>query len=215
MSKSWYRSKSIKREKVLALFGAHDLIKPSEPARISLPPKEITLHENWNPRTEEYYGDVSLLEFEKGSIVFSDFIQPICLWGAEKELILTEGVVASWERSEQADIRKNVPARIRVSIISERECISSHPDLYSNTTFCADMNVNWEVCTGNGLFIKFEGVYYLKGIYLTPMIRYFTSEITGEEKLSQKDIFSDVMKLKEWIESKSALKQNSTIFHSN
>lgn len=186
---------------VLAFFGAHNLSNFLEPERFVLSPIEIFLHDKWNPRTTQYDGDISLLQFEEDSIHFNKFVQPICLWNSKSEPILTNGIVTGWGQDEDPTKKfKNEPKAIKVRIQSNDECLPGESELAgisSTTTFCAGLKDGFGVChgdSGGGLFIKIDGVYHLKGIVSSSLLKNDGCDVTKNA------VYTNVVKLAGWIE---------------
>lgn len=189
----------MKARNVLAIFGAHDLSDPYEPSRYSLSPKRIHIHNEWNHRTREYDADLSLLEFEVGSILFNFFVQPICIWESESEPAITEGTVTGWGKSEDpANIHENIPKLIKVQIQHNDKCLPRNGDLAdisSERTFCGLGNGSG-VCegdSGGGLFIETNGVNFLKGIVSSSLLKNDTCDVASNA------IYTDVPKFMDWI----------------
>lgn len=188
-------------EDVFALFGAHNLSNYFETERYTLSPRKITLHENCNPFTSQYDSDISLLEFEIGSILFINFVQPICLSTSEIELAKTEGIVTGWRISENNEYG-NVPKLMNAAIEPNEKCLPGNPTLAaisSTTTFCAGQRNGSGVChgdSGNGLFVEFEDNYYLKGIVSSSLTK------DGSCDVSRNAVYTNVPQLIDWIENK-------------
>lgn len=194
---------------VLALFGAHDLNNYYEAEKIVLSPKRITIHDEWNPQTQEYDADMSLLEFEKGKLMFSDnsnFIGPICLWGLETEPSAKEGVVVGWGKSDdESKAHEAIPTMIKANIQTNEECFlnrNSLLDLSSFRTFCAGLQNGSGVCfgdSGSGLFIQVNQVYYLKGIVSSSLIKEQLCDV------SKNAVYTNVLKYMDWIAEKTRI----------
>lgn len=215
-----HATKEFLPREVLAIFGAHDLNNTFETGRYALSPKDIFLHDKWNPGTTQYDADLSLLEFEEGFIHFNLFVQPICLWNSDNEPPVTEGIVTGWGRSENPTRpHENVPKLIKAPFQTNEDCfLEEKPllDLSSKRTFCAGLRNGSEVCegdSGGGFFIKFDGVYHLKGIVSSSIVTEYGCDV------SKNAVYSNVPKYKEWIrettesELKSRLKLASLCFN--
>lgn len=194
----------LKPRDVLAFFGAHDLRHYFETGRFYLSPKNIFTHDNWNPRTTKYNSDLSLLEFEPNSIHFNDYVQPICLWYDEDEPPVTEGLVAGWGKSEDATSNhENLPKLVKALIQTNEECFLEEKaliDISSLDTFCAGLRNGSGVCfgdSGGGLFIKVDGIFYLKGIVSSSL----TTE--GGCDVSRNAIYTNVLKFLNFIAEKT------------
>lgn len=192
---------------IFALFGAHDLRNPYEVEKISLSPKKIMLHDDWNPHITEYDADIALLEFEAGKVIGradSMYIRPICLWNSEMDATVKEGIVTGWGKSEDpTKAHENKPRLIKVSIQSNEECIYGDRELFdltSSRTFCAGLQNGSGVChgdSGGGLFIEMSGVYYLKGIVSSSLVKHESCDV------SRNAVYTDVMKFRDWIDQKT------------
>lgn len=163
---------------MLAIFGAHDLSNPYEAGRFQLSPRKIYVHNDWNSSSIQYDADLSLLEFEDGSIHFNAFVQPICLFYSENEPPVTEGIVTGWGKSEDPNkITEIKPKLIKARIQSNEQCFLESKalvDLSSQRTFCAGLKNGSGVCTGDsggGLFIKKDYAYHLSGIVSSSLVK--------------------------------------------
>lgn len=189
---------------MIALFGAHDLSNPYENGRIAQSPKYIKLHEEWNPNTVRYDADISLLEFEKGSILFNDdsiYVRPICLWNEPTEPTEKIGIVTGWGKSEdQSKIHENKPRLAYAPIQTIESCVFESErvvDISSPRTFCAGSRNGTGVChgdSGGGLYLKVDRVYYFRGIISSSINRYDTCDVTDFA------VYTNVLKFKDWIE---------------
>lgn len=163
---------------ILAIFGAHDLKNHYETGRYSLSPIDVISHKDWNPGTSQYYADLSLLQFEHGSILFNSFIQPICLWDSENDPTEMEAEVVGWGKSEdQTKKHEDKPKLVKTLILSNELCLPGERELASlssQTTFCAGLKNGSGVCTGDsggGLFIKVDNIYHLRGIVSASLLK--------------------------------------------
>lgn len=198
---------------VLALFGSHDLSAYLEIGRIALSPNQIYIHDNWNHLRESYDADVSLLEFDEGSIHFGAYIQPICLWESEDEPTVTDGLVTGWGKSEdRIKDHENLPKLVKALIQSNEDCFLDEGkllDLSSRRTFCAGLRNGSGVCTGDsggGLFITVDGVFYLKGIVSSSLIKDEGCDV------SKNAVYTNVLKFKDWIEVKTGIAAVKKVF---
>lgn len=185
---------------VLSFFGAHDLNNLYETGRFALSPADIILHEKWNPSTSQYDSDLSLLRFEENSILFNNFVQPICLWDPKIEYPVTDGLVTGWGQSEDVSKKhENKPKVIIVSVHSNEDCLPGEKELAalsSRTTFCAGHGNGSGVCfgdSGGSLFVKINNIFYLKGIV--------SSSLTTENgcDISKNAVYTNVPKFDSWI----------------
>lgn len=186
---------------VFAFFGAHNLSTLYEAGRFFLSPKDITIHDKWNPNTIQYDADLSLLEFEKGSIHFNEYVQPICLWHAENESPAIKGEVVGWGQGENTNRKhENVPKLITVQIESNENCLPGEKELASmasRKTFCAGLKNGSGICrgdSGGGLFLKINNIHYLKGIVSSSLLNGLECDV------SKNAIYTNVPKFIDWIE---------------
>lgn len=196
---------------ILAIFGAHDLDSPYETGRLALSPKKATIHNDWNPYVENFDADISLLEFKEGQININfAYINPICIWNDSETPLPSGGVVLGWGRSENENkIHENVPKLHRIPnmlyCFSEKRGIL---DLSSRRTFCAGLRNNSGtggnnsgVChgySGSGLVIEIHGIYYLKGLVSSTLIKESSCET------SKPFVYTDVWQFMDWIQEKTA-----------
>lgn len=185
---------------VVAVFGAYDLSNFLETGRIVQSPKKNHIHDDWNHLTESYDADIALLEFWANKIHFDDYIQPICLWQSDDEPAITEGIVTGWGRSEDTSkAHENKPKLIKAPIQSNERCFLETKallDLSSLRTFCAGLRNGSGVCSGDsggGFFIKINGLFYLKGIVSSSLIRDDGCDV------SKNAIYTNVVIFKDWI----------------
>lgn len=165
-------------------------------------PKRIYIHDDWNPLSKSFDADVSLLEFEDDSIIFNNFVQPICLWNSKNEPTVTEGTVTGWGKSEDTTNTHEIkPKVIKVHIQTNEHCLSQQPrlsELSSERTFCAGLTNGSGVCfgdSGGGLFIENNGVYHLKGIVSSSLLNATECDVFGNA------IYTNLIMFRDWIEN--------------
>lgn len=173
-----------------------------EAERITHIPKKIFIHDDWNHLLGNYDADISLLEFDRGNIQYSPYIQPICLWNSESEPSETEGIVTGWGKSEQpGKDHENLPTSVAALIQTNEHCFLETKRLASISslrTFCAGLRNGSGVCSGDsggGLFIKAYGAYHLKGIV--------SSSLTTDSgcDVFRNAIYTNALKFRDWIEN--------------
>lgn len=189
---------------VIALFGAYDLSNPYERGRIAQSPSYIKVHEEWNPNTVRYDADISLLEFERGSILFTEdsvYIRPICFWNEATEPTEKNGIVTGWGKSEDKSKNyENKPRLTTAPIQTNEDCFLESEGLVafsSRRTFCAGHRNGSGIChgdSGGGLFIKSSGIYYFKGIVSSSLLKDDTCDVTNFA------VYTNVFKFKDWID---------------
>lgn len=165
---------------ILAFFGL-DSFRPSNPdldvGSMAIRPVRITIHSDWDPMADSYDADISLLKFEEGKIMFTQFIIPICIWDSIEDQPKKNGVIIGWRKCRDCETEdKYIPKLTRVTIQDNDHCFLEHSKLVkiaSSRTFCSSSRNGSGFCDadGEGLFIKVDGIYYLRGIASTISIR--------------------------------------------
>lgn len=170
---------------------------------MALSPKRIFIHNDYNNRRILSDADLSLLELWEGKILINQaYINPICIWNSIHDPIASEGVVMGWGLSKDLTKDKNVAKLMKVAIQDNDDCFEETPQLAalsSRRTFCAGPRNGSEICsynTGAGLFIKIDGVYFLKGLVSMSLVR-----VSGNENCatSKPAVYTNVQKFFNWI----------------
>lgn len=179
------RTVPILPREVLIILGGFDLNKKFETGRETIAPIRIHMHPDWNPQVQSFDGDISLYELEQ-TIQFTNYIQPICWWQSTVDPQVNFGTVVGYGRSEnQAKIHENTPKVIQIPIHSQESCFLREPSLAklsSNRTFCGGKGDGTGVCSGDsggGLVVNVNGVYYLRGIVSSSLIKDFTCDVNN------------------------------------
>ena len=201
MPKQGHPFKQLLARDLLALFGAHNLKDPYEIGRMSLSPQKVQVHDDWNPDLESFDADIAIVTFEAGAIMFSTYVQPICLWNGNTPPSQNEGHIGSWGQSENLEkFFEEIPTKLKLPIHTQETCFLTTKDLVdlaSNRTFCAGSGDGTGVChgdNGGGLSIKVDSVFYFRGIVSSGL----HDEISCD--VSKFAIFTDVLKFKPWID---------------
>lgn len=159
------------------------------------------MHADWQPLVKRYDADIALLELDE-ELIFTSYIQPICLWDSVTQPWTSIGKAVGYGKSE--DITKsheNIPKKIDIPFQSQEECFLKEPELASlgsNRTFCAGAADGTGVCVGDsggGLFFHLNAVFYLKGIVSSSLI------VDGTCDVDNYAIFTNVLKYTDWIKS--------------
>ena len=186
---------------LLALFGAHNLTDPYEIGRTSLSPERIQVHEDWNPNLESFDADIAIITFEAGAIMFSTYVQPICLWNDDTPPTQTEGHVGGWGQSQNLEkFFVEIPTKLKVPIHANEFCFLTTKnlvDLASNRTFCAGRGDGSGICdgdSGGGVSIKDGSTFFFRGIVSSGLYDQIGCDV------SKFAIFTDVLKFKLWID---------------
>lgn len=183
---------------VFIIIGGHDLDQRHEVGRVTQSPLKIHVHPDWNPSVDSYDADLATLQLEH-ALNFNSFIQPICLWETFNDPGVKKGIVVGYGRNESQDLQK-IPRKIEIPMQTQEQCFLSNPELAelsSKRTFCAGSADGSGVCVGDsggGMFIKVNGVYYLRGIVSSSLLRDDDSC-----DVNNYAIFTNVLKFKTWI----------------
>ena len=138
---------------ITVLLGVHDLSKRHEVGRFSYAVQQIHVHPDWNPHTDTYDADAAVLVL-KTEVVFSKFIQPICLMDSNSDLASkTEGVVVGLGKDEDPNkLHVNIPKVIDVLIHTNEDCFLKNyilAQFSSKRTFCGGTGTGTGVCNGD------------------------------------------------------------------
>lgn len=196
---------------IVALFGAHELYDPFEVDKLVLIPDQIITSEDYDWNSEILDADIALLKFNEGKININHaYINPICIWDSIDDPLAKEGIVVGVDRtggfSEQ---RKAEIKKMKLTIQYNDACLEETPraaKLSSNRTFCA---ISWNgsvVCNGDsgaGLYIKIDGVYYLKGILSGSLQNRYDYDDPNCEYFSAFGVYTYIYKYIEWIKQKT------------
>lgn len=182
-------------------LGAHNLHDNFENGIISLSPSNIIVHEDWNPQIENVNADIAMI-FVEDPITFSRNIKPICILDPSINFdLLSEGWAVGWGQSEDKTKKYEAfPRKLKVHILSNEDCFLKDPrqaKISSKQTFCAGTEIGAGVCkgdSGSGLFVSIQNKMYLAGIV--------SASLAGNNHcdLSEYAIFTNIIKMFEWIE---------------
>jgi hypothetical protein len=165
---------------------------------------KVFIHPDWNPFVVNYDADIAVFQLEH-EVHFSTAIQPICLWHSNNDPIACSGIVIGYGMSEdETKYHETIPKRLKVPILnSNEECFLREPEfarISSRRTFCAGGNNGSTPClgdSGHGLFIKYQHVFYLRGIVSSG----FLNEVSCDT--SKFILYTNVLRFKDWIEHPS------------
>lgn len=179
---------------VLVVLGGHNLERRFEVGRAIRTPSKIYIHPDWNPQSEKFDADIAIIELET-PVIFSNYIQPICLWESYEDPLETSGLAIGYGKSEdQSKKHENIPKLIKMPLVSLIDCILNNPDLAtisSQRTFCGGDRNGTGVClgdSGGGLVIKSNNLFYLHGIISSSLLSSSTCD------LNNYSIFTNVLK---------------------
>lgn len=165
----------------------------------------VSIHENWDARTNNFDADIAVLELLY-NVDYSMSIQPICLIKPHTQPAIGEtGLVVGFGKSENEDLEHEYIARFLEAPIHENlDCFLNNSvliELSSKRTFCGGYGNGSGVCTGDsgsGFVVSYNNTYYLRGIVSAALLegKYGCNTDTFS-------IFTDVPKFYNWIETGS------------
>lgn len=187
---------------ILVLLGVYDLKNPLEVGRIVTSVQSIKMHPDWNPQTESFDADISVLVLAN-QITFSASIQPICLPITNKIKGITKGYVVGFGKSEDTTkLHENIPKILEIPIHDNEDCFLTNnllTKLSSKRTFCGGSGTGIGVCngdSGSGLILFDKNAYFLRGVV--------SSSLRGGQfgcDVNTYSVFTDVINYVDWIHS--------------
>lgn len=195
---------------VSVALGAHNLKNNGEIGRYNVGVKNITLHDNWNPATNEYDGDIAIIKMAD-KIRFNNFMRPVCL-PVEEVNDVNNGEVASWGVYDDVGTVSFIPRKIEMPIVNKLKCLKEEKGLIDtiwDEAFCAGKR-GAGVCQGDsgaGFYVSKNGKFYLRGI-VSSSVRKPCSE-------SNLALYSDVIKYINFIKTSMELSQTGTTVQIN
>lgn len=90
-------------------FGSYDTSKKVEVGRIFTGIRLIHIHDNWNPATSDFDGDIAVVKLSD-LITFNNYIRPVFL-GSERISHTRNGIVAVWGYHDDSERISNLPRK--------------------------------------------------------------------------------------------------------
>lgn len=123
-----------------ALIGKYNLNVEDEFGSVNSLVWEIKIHPDWNFNNQSYDADLSIIVLEK-TVMFSDYIQPICLPKQSDNYVSGIGTVVGWGKSENSGIKLHdtTPSQLEVPAVEAEYCYPRYPKLAgysSRRMFC-------------------------------------------------------------------------------
>uniref|UniRef100_A0A182NLY8 Peptidase S1 domain-containing protein n=1 Tax=Anopheles dirus TaxID=7168 RepID=A0A182NLY8_9DIPT len=133
--------------------------------------EKIIPHAKFVPQTHKH--DVALLRLN-GTVLFTNFIQPVCLDLTEsiwvEYLADVPGTVVGWGRTEKNVISDRL-LKAELPIVRYTDCVESNPELYGRLIYsgmyCAGILNGTSPCNGDsggGMYIRRENRWFLRGV---------------------------------------------------
>ncbi|XP_026479347.1 CLIP domain-containing serine protease 2-like [Ctenocephalides felis] len=164
--------------------------------------EKIIPHDAYRPDTSDQHNDIALLRLDR-NVVFSDFIQPLCLPLPEyfPKLNLEPGrpfVVAGWGRTELG-IPSPVKLKLKVPLVKNEDCMQPYSRLNVRVwsrQLCAGGELHRDSCSGDSGgplmgYDRYGDSWYLLGIVSLGPINCGKAGIPG--------IYTRVPQYLEWI----------------
>lgn len=132
---------NLKAEDIQVLFGRFNLTDDSELYWTKRNISEIIIHQNYGGDALAYAdSDIAVLMFEE-AIIFTNYIQPICLPTGNMNAYDIEGTIVVYGRINSNSHIQTTPHHAQLQSISPSQCINTHenaPDTVSpHNSFCA------------------------------------------------------------------------------
>lgn len=194
-------------EEATFFFGKHNIDSLTEDRNyIQSGATEFHLHPDWNTNDDRFDADIAIVVLAR-KIPFNKFIKPICLWTATTsftDIVDKEGIIAGWGKTEFNSISTAMPKWTRLPVVSNENCLRSHPvfsALTSDRTFCAGIkNSQTGPCngdSGSAFIVQSNNKFYLRGIVSSSLFNHV------EQSCDTKNyaVFTDVSRYTSWIQS--------------
>lgn len=184
-------------------LGVHDIESKFEVGRQSVEVKEVFIHSDWNFMSQNYDADIALIKL-KTEVYFTNYIQPICLWKQKTMPDINSGIIVGYGFTNFTRSVATIPRELETPIVSNEDCFLKAPllaRLSSNRTFCGGSADGGGPCngdSGNGLFVKYQGKFYFRGIIAASLINDDFHCDTFNYA-----IYTDVFKYQDWIDEMS------------
>lgn len=200
----------IRASDLILELGAFDLDNKSEQGKIQSSPSTIKIHKDWVWNANGYDDDIAVLEL-RNDVPVSQYIKPACMLTPSTDLGLKEGVVVGWGASSDATkVYENLPKAFKVPFIESND-VCYYKDNYLAAigvgSFCAVQTGAATECladSGNGLFVRINNRYYLKGVVSTSL------NPDGDCYTENVSVYTDVSKYAAWIGTVKAIEASIT-----
>lgn len=186
---------------IQVLLGAHNTKKQTEAGREIASVASIKIHQDWNPSTSEYTGDLALLKLSQ-KVKVNDYVKPVPIANSQLSTI-TQGVVTGWGYYDDTQIPSDTPRKLEISILSDLTCLKNNPGLlpiFADDLFCAG-KVGAGVCSGDsgsGFYVQSEdGKFHLRGIV--------SSSTLTRCSESKSALYSDILKNLDFLSKASVI----------
>lgn len=146
-----------------------------------------------------YDADIAVIELAY-VVQFTNLVQPICLVNDESEIVkITQGIVVGFGKTENGTT-SDVANKLKIPIYNYHNCThasADHAAYVSARTFCGGPADGRGVCegdSGSGVYVKYNGSFYLRGIVSLSLVN-----DDSECDVNRPAVFTDVTKHYDWI----------------
>lgn len=196
-----------KPEEATFFFGKHNIESLTEDRNyIQSGASEFHLHQDWKTDDNRFDADIAVVVLSR-RIPFNKFIKPICLWtstSSYEDIVDRQGIISGWGKTEFDSISTAMPRWTKLPVVSNENCIRSHPifsTLTSDRTFCAGIkNSITGPCngdSGSGFITQVNNKFYLRGIVSSSLYNHVQQSCDTKNYA----VFTDVTKYTAWIQS--------------
>lgn len=162
------------------------------------------LHQSYQKKI--YANDIGLLKLE-GSVQFTKYIQPICLWDElpNQSVYFQTGYVVGWGYTEKGNVPAENLREAQMPVVDAAACLDSNRPVFgeflSTTNFCAGYRNGTSVCSGDsgsGMFINLNGLWKIRGLVSLGV------KAADEATCNPRDyvLFTDVLRYIDWIKER-------------
>ncbi|XP_055544946.1 polyserase-2-like [Wyeomyia smithii] len=175
--------------------------------------EKIVTHWRYKPLT--YENDIAILKMSV-PVIFTDFVQPICLWKRDDGIVLPDiygltGTVVGWGLTDENKI-SSLLNTARMPVVSTFDCLESDRNFFGNLlyakAFCAGFKNGTGVCNGDsggGMYFQHFGQWYLRGVVSFSSIQ----NVSRICDLKQFVGFTDAGQYLDWVYENAPINQNS------
>lgn len=188
-------------------FGKHNIGSLLEDRNyIQSGASEFHLHPEWRTNDDRFDADIAIVVLAR-KIIFNKFIKPICMWQASTsftDIVGKEGIIAGWGKTEFNAISYSMPKWTKLPVVSNENCLRSHPifsSLTSERTFCAGVKDSTTgPCngdSGSAFVTQSNSKFYLRGIVSSSLF----DQVQQSCDTKNYAVFTDVSRYTSWIQS--------------
>lgn len=134
-------SSTLEAQNLRIYLGRSNFSNPNERNYIKQGASKIIIHPEWREDEESFDADIAIIKMRE-SVIFTDYISPICLPTSSINVFDVYGSVAGYGLTELSFDGKpeKAPKFIRIPTVSQEECLFDNTEYAkraSRRTFCA------------------------------------------------------------------------------